>query len=155
MISKYVNFFRAKNGCVTFEPASDEDIEHVEAELTTRGFANIPSDYKVFLKLTNGLTYNGIEFFGTSPHYRPEKDYTFPDIISESKQYINYDFFTQKIIIGRISENILLYDKKNDYYGIVDRTNLRSRIEVETFLEFIKIFYDISLHHFGSKKKQS
>lgn len=152
MISKYINYFKSQNGCVTFDAAPDEEIERVNAKLVADGFSDIPEEYKIFLKLTNGLTYNGAELYGTSPHYRIDKNYTFPDIVSESSQYIDYEFFAQKVVFGRISEHILLYDKKNDYYAIVDRTNLRSRIEVENFVDFIKVFYDISTRNYNSKK---
>lgn len=152
MISQHINFFKEHKGCVTFPHATDENIKQVENELSKHGFADIPDGYKVFLKLSNGLSYNGVEFFGTIPHSRSEKNYTFPDLISENKQYIHYDFFKQKIIIGRISEGILLYDKKNSFYAIVDRTNLRSHIEVTNIEEFIKIFCDIVLHNYDHKK---
>lgn len=152
MVNQYLTYFKNVPCSVAFAPATEANIIKIEAELTCRNFASIPEEYKTFLKLTDGISFNGIEFYGTTQHYRQEKDYTFPDLISVNKEYLNYDFFINKIIIGGISESLLLYDQTNKTYTITDRTNLRPHMEVNTFTDLLKIFYNISNHTSAHKK---
>lgn len=143
MIEDCIKNFKKFPGCVTFPPCSDEDIIHVSSLLSASGFSPIPPEYKEFLKITNGLSYNGMEFFGTRNHNRPEKHYTFPDLAASTFHYEDYDFFKRKTILGRISESIIFYDKNGDYYAIADRLTLRSRRETATFEEILTLFLEI------------
>ena len=152
MIEKYVNFFRAKPGCITFSPASAADIEETGAELTARGFSALPAEYERLLSLTNGIIYNGFEFYGTKPRFRGEKNYTFPDIRTVNDGYRSYKFFENKVILGNVSESMMYYDRKNGFFALADRINLRSRVETPTLEELIKIFYDHSRHVYALKK---
>ena len=136
MISRYLNHFRQSPGSVIFEPAVDANLTRIDAELTSRNFSAIPGEYRNFLKLNDGLIFNGIEFYGSIPHYREKKNYTFPNLITVNEYYLNYDYF------GRISENILLYDGAENVYSVTDRINLRPVIEAENLAAFLKIFYD-------------
>lgn len=144
MIKEYFERYKKFLGCIIFPPASAKELISVNKYLQQNGFSEIPDEYKEFLKLTDGTAYNGIEFFGTQSHPRKNKNYTFPDLIASNLHYDEYDFFKSKIIIGRISENILFYDKISNSYAIADRLTLRSRREVASFEELFKIFLDIS-----------
>lgn len=143
MIKSYVEQFSAFPGCITFPPCSEEDITRVSSLLSASGFSPIPAEYKEFLRLTDGLSYNGIEFFGSRSHNRTEKNYTFPDIAASTFHYEDYDFFRKKIILGRVSESMIFYDRINNCYAVADRLSLRSRREVKSFAEILKIFLDI------------
>lgn len=152
MINDYITHFRSLPGCITFEPAIEANLIKVEAELNSRSFAAVPEDYKTFLKLSDGLIFNGVELYGSIPHYRPNKEYTFPNLITANETYINYDYFTRKLVIGRISESILLYDSENHIFSVIDRINLRPRVEVNNFPDFLKIFYEHSLRLINKNK---
>ena len=142
MISRYLNHFRQSPGSVVFEPAVDANLTRIDAELTSRNFSAIPGEYRNFLKLNAKRKRNGIEFYGSIPHYREKKNYTFPNLITVNEYYLNYDYFIRKLVIGRISENILLYDGAENVYSVTDRINLRPVIEAENLAAFLKIFYD-------------
>ena len=142
MISRYLNHFRQLPGSVVFEPAVDANLTKIDAELTARNFSAIPGEYRNFLKLNDGLIFHGLEFYGSIPHYREERNYTFPNLITVNEYYLNYDYFIRKLVIGRISENILLYDGAENVYSVTDRINLRPVIETESLAAFLKIFYD-------------
>lgn len=143
MIETKLKTFMNFQGCITFPSSADNDIIRVNKFLVEHDFSAIPEEYLHFLKLSNGLSYNGIEFFGTINHYREEKKYTFPDLIATNMHYEGYAFFNNKIIIGRISENLMFYDKTTENYAIADRLTLRSRREVSTFDELLEIFLNI------------
>ena len=142
MISRYLNHFRQSPGSVVFEPAVDANLTRIDAAHTSTKFYAITGENRKFIKLKERLIFNGIEFYGSIPHYREKKNYTFPNLITVNEYYLNYDYFIRKLVIGRISENILLYDGAENVYSVTDRINLRPVIEAENLSAFLKIFYD-------------
>lgn len=66
MISRYLNHFRQLPGSVVFEPAVDANLTKIDAELTARNFSAIPGEYRNFLKLNDGLIFNGMNFTAQS-----------------------------------------------------------------------------------------
>ncbi len=142
MIEHYLKYFQRLPGSVVFEPALEANLVKIDNELTERKFSAIPKEYRNFLQSNDGLIFNGVEFYGSVPHYREEKNYTFPNLITVNEYYLNYDYFIRKLVIGRISENILVYDGAENTYAITDRINLRPVIETENLAAFLKIFYN-------------
>lgn len=130
-------------GNVVFLPSSDEEIKNTNSFLSTQSFAEIPADYQNFLKLSNGIIFNGIELMGTLPQQRIEKKYIFPDLIQINKPYSKYEYFNSKLVLGRLSESIICYDGTNATYALIDRINLRSRFESKSFREMF--FYILKI----------
>lgn len=129
--------------CITFTPCSETEIVKASTLLAASGFCAIPEEYKSFLKLTDGFSYNGIEFFGIQSHNRTIKKYTFPDIAASTFHYKGYAFFRRKLVLGRISEALICYDKTSDDYTIVDRVSLRPLNGGKTLADLFKLFLEI------------
>lgn len=108
MIDDLFEKARKLPGCVTFPPAEPEQFKTVDSFLSSRKFAALPEDYRKFLRLSNGYIFNGIEFMGTVVHQRIEKRYVFPDIIQINKPYSKYEYFREKMLIGRVSESFII-----------------------------------------------
>lgn len=53
--------------------------------------------------------------------------------------YAAYNFFKNKLVVGRCSESIIYYDRRGNYYALADRINLRSRKEVENFAAMLAL----------------
>ncbi len=141
MIKEYVEQIKNKDGCVYFAPAKAEDIEAINNKMKEFLFAEIPAEYKEFLSLTNGIIYDGIEFFGCRPQIR--NNYTFPDLIKINQPYSEYAYFSDKIIIGRISESFIVYNSPSNDYAMIDRLNLLTRSEEDSFTELFKNLCEI------------
>lgn len=141
MINGYLEQIKAKKGCVSFAPAHSEDILATNAKMKGLLFAEIPAEYQNFLSLTNGIIYDGIEFFGCKPQIR--STYTFPDLIKINQPYSDYAYFSDKIIIGRISESFLVYDSVTCDYAMIDRLNLLTRSEQDSFAALFKTLYEL------------
>ena len=47
-------------------PATDEGIAHCNRRFTNLGLPTLPEGYIRFLKITNGLSFNGMDVFGTT-----------------------------------------------------------------------------------------
>lgn len=137
MIDDLLKSFLKNPACITFDGSTTEDIEKINILLQSQNFAIIPQQYQAFLQLTNGFICDGVELMGTLPHRREEKQYIFPDLSQINKPYANYEYFTHKLILGRSSESLIIYDSLNNYYAIADRVNLFSRMEVNNVEELL------------------
>ncbi len=123
----------AKPGCITFSPASKADIARTQTQLQEMKFAALPDDFLDFLSYCDGCYYDGLEMFGAKPHPRHKKQYTFRNLSEENRDFCDYKFFLGKLIIGRMSEHLLIYDEQNKLYAVLDRVNLCSMIESSDF----------------------
>lgn len=132
------------NICTVFPPAQPKELDTVNSFLISQGLAEIPSEYEEFLRLSNGMSFDGVEFFGSLPQQRPKYNYIFPDLVIAAKPYCKYEYFKGKIIIGRLSESIILYNANEELYALIDRVNLRSRMEWPTFEELFRYMMKIS-----------
>ena len=130
---------------VHFSESAENDILQTNKFLTKQGFAEIPEDYREFLLQTNGIIFNGTELMGTAPQQRMEKQYIFPDLTQINKLYAKYDYFRGKLIIGRLPESLLIYDGQSRVFAVLDRVNLRSRLEVPSFRDLLSCLIKISL----------
>lgn len=138
MIDELYKIIRSQPGAVTFPPAPENELRKVQNHLAAHNFCMLPEDCLEFLRLTDGLSYNGIELYGSQPHFRELKNYTFPDLLSANQNYAGYNFFARKIILGRTSENILYFDQSPTCFALADRINLRSRIEAPSLYELLQ-----------------
>jgi len=139
---KILNFAQ-KNDALYFVGYSDEDADLVNEILLEHKFSKIPEDYQKFLTYINGMSYDGLMFFGSKPHYRKSKDYVFPSIVSATFEYKDLRFFQNKIVIGRGAEFILIYDGDDEKYKMLNRINLKSKREYNNFINMITDLYNI------------
>lgn len=131
MIDDLLKKFTQHLGCITFAGATAEEIAETNILLQNQSFSAIPEPYYKILYTTNGLICDGLELMGTKAHLREEKHYTFPDLLQINQPYSNYEYFAQKLVLGRSAESLVIYDQPNNYYAVVDRVNLLSRLEVD------------------------
>ena len=123
----------AKSGCIAFSPATKAYIDRAQAQLKEMNFAALPDDFLDFLSYCDGCYYDGLEMFGTKPHPRHKKQYTFRNLSEENRDFCDYTFFIGKLIIGRMSEHLLVYAGQNKIYAVLDRVNLCSMVESSDF----------------------
>lgn len=128
--------------CTVFPPAEPGEIAAAGNYLVSRGLAAVPAEYAEFLQLSDGMSFDGVEFYGTAPQQR--KHYVFPDLKTAAEPYCKYEYFKNKIVIGRLSESIILYNANEDIYALIDRVNLRSRVEWASFEELFRYMMKIS-----------
>lgn len=143
MVSKYLQTLKNKPSAVIFHPAIADDIYNTNKFLNQNSLAVLPQEYCSLLQLADGLSYNNIEFFGCNEHQRSKQNYTFPNLININTRYIPFDFFTQKVIIGKMSENIISFDQQNNVYSLIDRINLSTRIEIDSLPKLFQILFEL------------
>ncbi len=98
MVKKCLETLRSRGNIITFPPASSHDLGHLNKFFQTSIGSSIPDSYYEFLSTTDGLIYNGMEFFGAAPHERLEKRYIFPDVESVNIRFMKYNFFAEKLL---------------------------------------------------------
>lgn len=143
MIKEYYRTISSQVSAVTFQPATEQQVHQLNQVLKINLFSQLPEEYIDFLNLSDGLIYNGIEFYGLNSHHRLENKYFLPDLESCNTQYIKYSFFTNKVILGRLSEGIICYNFQSKIFSVSDRINLRPRMEFTTFEELFKTLFNL------------
>ena len=111
---------------ICFTGANDEQIASISQKLLKNNIPSIPESYINFLKTSNGLSFDGIELFGTEDIPREEKKYIFPSLFSSNQDFSNYEFFINKLIIGITSENFIIYDSETKKYSTIDAISLHT-----------------------------
>ncbi|MBR2033942.1 MAG: SMI1/KNR4 family protein [Alphaproteobacteria bacterium] len=133
MIDALIQKAKQQYGCVFFDGATPEEITQTDEFLQSMEFAPLPQDFISFLQICDGFYYDGLEFLGTKAHPRPQKEYTFMGLQEVNKDFADFEFFSNKIIIGRASEVFIIYDGNNKNYAIIDGVNLCPQIELSGF----------------------
>jgi len=143
MNNKLTETLKSKKEVLLFPESNHDDIKRMSSRLVSGGFPEIPSDYADFLLFSNGLCYDGLLFFGTQSHNRKEKNYEFYSLWDFNVNFLEYEFFTDKLLIGHISESFIIFDKNTQHYSLIDGINLCPQIEFSNFDELLKTMLKI------------
>ncbi|OPZ78638.1 MAG: hypothetical protein BWY78_00478 [Alphaproteobacteria bacterium ADurb.Bin438] len=141
MIDKILATLR-KDNAITFAPADDKSIRFVGTMLASHKFANIPAEFIEFLKITDGLIWNGFEIYGTRAIDREDLGYTFPGLIEANLNFLNDDYLKGKLLLGKISEEIFVYNGLEHKFMVMDRINFIVNSVHSSFSEMVYSFID-------------
>lgn len=136
MDKNILNNLQNKSGFTVFKAASEKDIAKLLQTLELSSFPKLPDDYCDFLRLSDGLICNDIELYGCTPHKRPQ--YEFPNIEFIAGLTSNNSFFHKNIIIGLVSEEIIIYNTENAFYAIIDRVTLDYLAQYDSFTDLLE-----------------
>ena len=76
-----------KDGAVFFPPVDERSLRFVSSLLASHRFPPLPLDYIALLKQTDGLSWNGVELYGTRANDREAKGYTLPGLIEANLEF--------------------------------------------------------------------
>ncbi len=131
-----------EDGALTFPPASDRDIRYATSILTTNNIPPIPSHYVEMLRKTDGLVWNGVELYGASSNERSSKSYTLPSVVDINMGFMGDDRMRGMLILGRASEEIFVYNSRQNNYQVLDRHDMSVTGNFPTFAEAIYLFIE-------------
>ena len=131
-----------KDIAVTFEPADIRAIKFASSMLKSHGFVEIPAEYIEFLKISDGLIWNGLELYGTKAYEREEKAYSFPGIIDANMDFMGFEALFNKIIVGKASEELIVYSFTEKRWQCIDRTDFAVTQVAPRFSELIYSFIE-------------
>lgn len=111
-------------------PASDEAIAKCNEQLKHYHLTNIPQEYAQFLKISDGMEFNGMQMFGTLGN----------DIVLQNEQmrnyYSHYKGSENLLIIGRIDDDIYTYNASTHHYEARDINGFEIWDEYDSFEAF-------------------
>ena len=110
-----------QNYAQVFAPAEMMDIQRTSIALVKKGWVQIPSDYIQFLRLTDGLSWNGLELFSIKEHERRDCVFGQPTLLNYQTENSLKTLFPKALIIGRATEELIIYRTDLKEYHILDR----------------------------------
>ena len=118
------------------------DIQRTSISLVKQGLIQIPNDYVQFLTMTDGLNWNGIEFFSIHEHER--KDCVFPSLQLLSYQATQNlkSLFPKSLILGFAPEHFILYESPKKEYTIINRYTYAPVVKLPRFVDVLYFYWD-------------
>jgi hypothetical protein len=117
----------------TIPPTEDEDVDDTQLDLADLDFTILPQEYIQFLYQTDGLSWEGIEFFGSCEVEDEALDYVLPDIVSANEEYDEYKKIGKRLILGRADEDLFAYQPNPKSYEILDSNTMEVKSTFKTF----------------------
>ncbi len=120
------------------KPAGALEIARCQRDLHDISVPALPAEYIEFLKIANGVAWNGFEFFGTYQVTVKKSGYTLTDIVSfNDKQHQNKMGLKQMLLLGRFDDDIYVYNTEIAKYQALDSLTLT---EIDTYDTFEDLF---------------
>ncbi len=109
-------------------PVSDEDFDFMQKSLMNMELPRLPFDLKLFyLEVSSYFAYNGRELWGAKDGM----------LLKMNEQWYDYYEVSAKILfIGRVDDDIYIYDDDVRKYQVIDINGLDVMEEYDTFEEF-------------------
>ncbi len=123
-----------------YPPAEPDEINKVYFGLLQNGFGRLPSDYRSFLMLTDGLFWNGLELFATREHERDNGAYFHRGILQQQARFATNPALHKKIILGLSPEEIIAYDVVRKEYQVIDRYSYTAFIKFPGFADILYFY---------------
>ena len=104
--------------------------------------ATLPPEYIEFLKITNGMIIPPYEFYGSEVIDRKDYNYKYPSIMEINKTFVQNKnpLIENRIVIGNVFFDTIIYDKFDNNYKIVNRINfeiIKSFSSFSNLLDYI------------------
>ncbi len=137
LLSAFSNF-------LAFDQSQEHDFSQCGQALLGLGKQSIPDDYAEFLSVvSNGLSLDGICFFGTLDHTPvdkngKEKPYTIPSLATIAEAFSDFKWLENYLIIGQFFGLFIVYDYANRYYETINASTFRT---VDAYATFENMFY--------------
>ncbi len=123
-----------------YPPAEPDEINSVYFGLLQNGYGRLPSDYRSFLMMTDGLFWNGLELFSTREHERDNGTYFHRGILQQQVLFASNPAFHKKIVLGLSAEEIIVYDVLRKEYQILDRYSYTVFVKFPGFADILYFY---------------
>lgn len=124
-------------GAKTFPLAKEEHVRSFRITLAKHKMSSLPKDYIQFLQLTDGMTFNGLRFFGIHSHEHKEKGYTDPSLLDINMDYKQRNRGVSQLIVGEMDETLITYNPKKNIYQLMDRMDLMPELNLPRFFDVL------------------
>lgn len=95
-------------------PATDRNIELCNSKLSKNNLPPLPAEFVAFLKICNGMEYNGMQIFGT------KRNQVVNFTVQNQVYYERFDDIKKLIFFGCIDDDIYTYNTQTRKYEARD-----------------------------------
>jgi hypothetical protein len=122
-------------------PCSEQQIERLREQARAELGDEIPEGYLDFLRLSNGLDWNGVEFFAAeTTQARGHRTGTIAGFVRANLEYRDVDEMGDFLVFGFSGMDTYVYDKRNRDYRVQDSV---SRDTYETYPDFDSLMTEV------------
>ncbi len=125
-------------GALVFPPVPLPVAQAISISLVKSGFPRIPRGYLMFLEQSDGLQFEGVEFFACLAHERAGTVFDQPTLEGYQTKYAKGKFFAERLVLGRATESLICYNAAGKYYELIHRDGLQVMLK---FPRFMDVFY--------------
>lgn len=122
-------------------PCSEQQIERLREQSRTELGDEVPEPYLDFLRLTNGLDWNGAQFFAAETTqiggHRPG---TIEGFVPANLGYRDVEEMRNFLVLGSSGMDTYVYDKKNRDYRVQDSVSMDT---YETYADFGSLMTEV------------
>ena len=129
-----------QNYAQVFAPSEMMDIQRTSITLVKKGWIQIPTDYIQFLRLTDGLSWNGLELFAIKEHERRDSVFAQPLLLNYQEEHSLKNIFPKALILGRATEELIIYRGDLKEYHIVDRNTYEPIIKLPRLTDVLHFY---------------
>lgn len=129
-----------KDYAVIYPPAERAEVHSVTALLFQAGHGYLPADYRDFLMLTDGLYWNGIEFFSTREHERDKGAFFHRALLPMQATFAANPLMKNKIVLGMAPEELIVYDSTRKEYQMIDRYSYTIFVKFPAFADILYFY---------------
>lgn len=121
-------------------PATASELKEFSDKVLSRYSINLPEDYISFLRIVNGLEFNGLVIYGTKnseldPAASPLDFFEMNESIQKALKARAIDV----VAIGEDSTGVITYEKRNDQFQYRDRIGLDRSEPFLSFEDMLKV----------------
>lgn len=129
-----------KDYAIIYPPAERAEVHSLTAMLFQSGNGYLPTDYREFLMLTDGLYWNGIEFFSTREHERDKGAFFHRALLPMQAVFSKNNLMKNKIVLGIAPEELIVFDSGRKEYQLVDRYSYTVFVKFPAFVDVLYFY---------------
>ena len=140
IVDEIMELLTEDSGAMLPRPATDDDIIQCQKMLVDLGLEVLPQGYIDFLKINNGLAWNGIIFYSTDIVTEKDNPHSFKlmDLVTMNDEFNDKFELDEKVLLGIADDDYYTYNIENQKYEILEFT---SRALMEEFDTFEDLFF--------------
>jgi hypothetical protein len=130
-----------KRQLVPQPPCSEQQIERLREQARTELGDEVPEAYLDFLRLTDGLDWNGVEFFAADrTQTRGRRTAVIEGFVLANLGYRDVEEMREFLVFGFSGMDTYVYDKRNRDYRIQDSVSMDT---YETYADFDSLMTEV------------
>jgi len=140
ILDEIIDILYEDEGAMIPSPATDEDISRCNTDLIELALEPLPQGYVDFLKINDGLAWNGIEFYSTYQVFEADNPdgYKLMDLVTMNDLFNDFYELDEKVLLGRADDDYYTYNIETKKYEILEYTSRELMDEFDLFADLFR-----------------